>query len=231
MTTAHGAGRAWPVSLDWYHEVQFMYGTRGARGAPRLARLAPPDEEAPRVRSCDDVHDELVANGIPHEILQLQSSSRTAELAAEALGVDVGDVVKSLLFILDDERPVLALVTGDTTVDADALACVTGASEVRLARAREVRESTGYRPGAVPPCALATDVLVVADPGVFTPEVVYCGGGTTTTMLKVRGADLDVLLGAQRAPIADRGPTVGADDTRAGRRTATDGPSKVDTSG
>ncbi len=89
----------------------------------------------------------------------------------------VGSVVKSLLFVLDDERPVLALVTGDATVDADALARETGAAEVRLARAREVREATGYHPGAVSPCALATAVPVVADPGVFAPEVVYCGAG------------------------------------------------------
>jgi prolyl-tRNA editing enzyme YbaK/EbsC (Cys-tRNA(Pro) deacylase) len=102
------------------------------------------------VRSCDDVHDELAANGIPHEMLQLSSSSRTAELAAEALGVDVADVVKSLLFVLDDERPVLALVTGDATVDADALARAMGASEVRLAGAREVRESTATTPVRCP---------------------------------------------------------------------------------
>jgi Cys-tRNA(Pro) deacylase len=158
----------------------------------------------------------LAAKGIPHEILQLPSSSRTAGLAAEALGVDVGDVIKSLLFVLDDERPMLALVTGDATVDTDALARVTGASVVRLASAREVRESTGYQPGAVSPCALATDVPVVADPGVFTPEVVYCGGGTTTTMLKMRSADLDALLGARRTPIANRGPTAGAGPAKSG---------------
>jgi Cys-tRNA(Pro) deacylase len=171
------------------------------------------------VRSCDDVHGELAANGIPHEILQLPSSSRTADLAAEALGVDVALVVKSLLFVLDDERPVLALVTGDATVDAAALARVTAASEVRLARAQEVRETTGYRPGAVSPCALATDVAIVADPGVFAPDVVYCGGGTTTTMLKVRSADLDALLGARKAQIADRGRAAGAD---AAKRVPTD---------
>ena len=160
------------------------------------------------MRSCDDVHDELLASGIPHEILRLPSSSRTAELAAEALGVEVGDVVKSLLFVLDDERPVLALVTGDSTVDEGALARETGATDVRLARAHEVRECTGYRPGAVPPCALATDVPVVADPGVFAPEVVYCGGGTTTTLLKIRGSDLDALLGARKLPIASHGRSV-----------------------
>jgi Cys-tRNA(Pro) deacylase len=156
------------------------------------------------VRSCDDVHDELAAKNVPHEILRLPSSSRSAQLAADGLGVAVGEVVKSLLFVLDDERPVLALVTGDATVDADALARGTGAAEARLARAREVRETTGYHPGAVSPCALATDVPVVADPAVFAAEVVYCGGGTETTMLKIRSADLDALLEPRRLPIARR---------------------------
>jgi Cys-tRNA(Pro) deacylase len=156
------------------------------------------------VRSCDDVHDELAAKNIPHEILQMPSSSRTAQLAAEALGVDVGIVVKSLLFVLDDDRPVLALVTGDATVTVDALARATGARQVRLARSREVREYTGFDPGAVSPCALATDVPVVADPGVFVPEVVYCGGGTTATMLKIRSADLAALLDPRTLPIAAR---------------------------
>jgi Cys-tRNA(Pro) deacylase len=157
------------------------------------------------VRSSDDVHDDLTARGVAHQIVDLPSSSRSAQLAADALGVGVAEVVKSLLFMLDDENPVLALVTGDATVDVAALARETGASSVRLARAREVREATGYRPGAVPPCALATDVPVVADPGVFAPEVVYCGGGTTTTMLSIRSADLAVVLQPRILPIAAPG--------------------------
>jgi prolyl-tRNA editing enzyme YbaK/EbsC (Cys-tRNA(Pro) deacylase) len=156
------------------------------------------------VRSCDDVHDELMAKDIPHEILQLPSSSRTAQLAAETLGVDVRDVVKSLLFVLDDEHAVLALVSGDATVATDALCREMGATQVRLASAREVRDSTGYRPGAVSPCALATDIPVVADPGVFAPAVVYCGGGTTTSMLKIRSADLRALLRPREVLIARR---------------------------
>ncbi len=156
------------------------------------------------MRSGDDVHDELAAKDIPHEIVHLPSSSKTAQLAATALGVDLGDVVKSLLFMLDDERPVLALVTGDATVEADVLARETGAARVRLARGREVREQTGYSPGAVSPCALATAIPVIADPGVFAPEIVYCGGGTTSTMLRIRSADLAALLRPRTLPIAER---------------------------
>jgi Cys-tRNA(Pro) deacylase len=156
------------------------------------------------VRSGDDVHGELAAKNIPHEILHLPSSSKTAQLAAAALGVDVGDVVKSMLFMLDDELPVLALVTGDATVDAEALARDSGAARVRLARGQEVREHTGYAPGAVSPCALATQVPVIADPGVFAPEVLYCGGGTTSTMLRIRSADLAALLRPRTLSIAVR---------------------------
>ncbi len=55
---------------------------------------------------------------------------------------------------------------------------------------------TGYRPSALPPCGLAADLPIVADPAVFELPVVYCGGGTTTTMLKIRSADLREALGA-----------------------------------
>ena len=154
------------------------------------------------MRSSDDVHDDLTARGVAHQIVALPSSSRTAHLAADALGVGVAEVVKSVLFMLDDENPVLVLINGDAMVDVAALAREMGASDVRLARSREVREVTGYRPGAVPPCALATDVPVVADSRVFTPDVVYCGGGTTTTMLSIRSVDLSGLLELRIRPIA-----------------------------
>lgn len=155
------------------------------------------------MRSSADVQDALAARGVEHEIIQLPSSSHTAALAAEALGVPVAAVVKSLLFMADG-RPVLALVDGEATVDTAALARGLEAREVALARSREVRDLTGYKPGAVPPVGLATAVQVVADSEVFTPDVVYCGGGTTTAMLRIRAADLRDLLAARILPIASR---------------------------
>jgi len=156
------------------------------------------------VRSFADVHDALSARGIGHEIIQLSSSSRTAESAAEALGVPVASVIKSLVFMADG-RPVLALVDGEATVDTEALSRELGARDLSLARGRDVRDLTGYKPGAVPPVGLETEIPVLADPAVFVPEVVYCGGGTTTTMLRIRAADLEGLLAARVVPIARRG--------------------------
>ncbi len=54
------------------------------------------------------------------------------------------------------------------------------------------------------PVALETDLAMMADPSVFEPDIVYCGGGTTTTMLKIRSADLQALLRPRTLPIARR---------------------------
>jgi prolyl-tRNA editing enzyme YbaK/EbsC (Cys-tRNA(Pro) deacylase) len=145
------------------------------------------------VRSFTDVDATLSAKGVAHKIIHLPSSSHTAQLAADALGVPVAAVVKSLVFMADG-RAVLTLVPGNTTVDTDVLSCELNAQEVTLAPGRLVRELTGFKPGAVPPVGLASALPVLADPAVFTPEVVYCGGGSTTTMLRIGSADLQALV-------------------------------------
>ena len=156
------------------------------------------------MRSCSDVHNFLTEEGVPHEIVQLSRHCRTAMRAAEQLGVPVAEVVKSLLFLADG-APVMVVVPGDSTVDAGLLAAVLEVREVALAKAPLVLELTGYRPGAVPPCGLSSDLPVVADPRVFDPGVVYCGGGTTSTMLKLRSADLKALVRPRLASIGARG--------------------------
>jgi Cys-tRNA(Pro) deacylase len=145
------------------------------------------------VRSFTDVDATLSAKGVDHQIIHLPTSSHTAQLAADALGVPVAAVVKSLVFVADG-RAVLTLIPGDATVDTDVLARELNAQEVTLARGRQVRELTGFKPGAVPPVGLASVLPVLADPAVFTPEVVYCGGGSTTTMLRIGSSDLQALV-------------------------------------
>ena len=145
------------------------------------------------MRSCSDVHNTLLEEGVAHEIIHLPALSRTAQRAAELLGVPTAEVVKSLLFWLDGQ-PTLVLVPGDAVADLGLLRAALGCTEVKLASGQQVLEITGYRPGAVPPCGLASNLPAVADPAVFAPPVVYCGGGTTTTMLKIRSGDLRELL-------------------------------------
>jgi prolyl-tRNA editing enzyme YbaK/EbsC (Cys-tRNA(Pro) deacylase) len=155
------------------------------------------------VRSSSDVRNYLIDEDIAHEIVQLPGHSRTAAAAAELLGVSLAEVVKSLLF-LAATAPVMVLVPGDVTVDTAALAAELAAADVTLAKAPQVLELTGYRRGAVPPVALEHDIPMIADPRVFDPAVVYCGGGTTTTMLKIRSADLKALVRPRLAPVGTR---------------------------
>jgi prolyl-tRNA editing enzyme YbaK/EbsC (Cys-tRNA(Pro) deacylase) len=155
------------------------------------------------VRSCSDVHNFLLEEGVAHEVLHLPRLSATAQRAADLLGVPVAEVVKSLVFILDGAAT-LIVVPGDATVDVDLVRTSVGCEEAALAHAPEVLELTGYRAGAVPPCGLASDLPVIADPRVFAPPVVYCGGGTTTTMLKIRSDDLRRVLQPRVLAVASR---------------------------
>jgi prolyl-tRNA editing enzyme YbaK/EbsC (Cys-tRNA(Pro) deacylase) len=145
------------------------------------------------VLSCSDVHNFLAEQGIPHEIVHLPARSTTAARAASLLGVPAAEVVKSLLFLVDGV-PVLVLVPGDRNADEDRVREVVGGSDCTLARPKQVLDITGFRVGAVPPCAQSTTTRVLADEQVFQPAVVYCGGGTETTMLKIRSDDLRTVV-------------------------------------
>jgi len=141
------------------------------------------------MRSCTDVHNFLHEEDVAHEIIHLPALADTARRAADLLGVSPAEVVKTLLFHLDT-RPAVVLVPGDRLASPELIRRVAGCSEVALARPFEVLQLTGFRAGALPPCGLAVQVDTFADPEVFARPVVYCGGGTTTTMLKIRSEDL-----------------------------------------
>ncbi len=153
------------------------------------------------MRSCSDVHNYLLEQGVAHEIVQLPALSTTARRAAALLGVPPREVVKSLLFETES-GPVVCLVPGDRHVDHGRLRAELGCRDVAPAAAAAVVSLTGYRPGALPPCGLAAELPIVADPAVFELPVIYCGGGTTTTILKIRSADLRLVIGARVAAIA-----------------------------
>jgi len=153
------------------------------------------------MRSCSDVHNYLLEQGVAHEIVQLPALSTTVRRAAALLGVPAHEVVKSQLFETE-AGPVVCLVPGDGHVDHARLRDELGCRQVTPAAASEVVSLTGYRPGALPPCGLAAELPILADPAVFELPVIYCGGGTTTTILKIRSADLRLAIDARVAAIA-----------------------------
>lgn len=128
-------------------------------------------------------------------------STKTCELAADAVGCDVGQIVKSLVFAADG-KPVLALVAGDRRGDSAAIARLAGASSVRFADAEMVRSATGYAIGGVSPYDLPADLLVLVDDSLERFDVVYTAAGTPSSMVRVDRAVLFDLVGGRVARIS-----------------------------
>ena len=101
--------------------------------------------------SSQRVTDAACALGLDIEAHEFPEGTRTAEDPPAAIGVDVGQIVKSLVFFVDGQ-PVLCLVSGLNRLDMQRLAVIAGASEVRRARAAEVERASGFATAGVPPC-------------------------------------------------------------------------------
>lgn len=122
--------------------------------------------------------------GLEIEIREFPEGTRTAEEAARAVGCGVEQIVKSLVFVADDE-PVLAYVSGKHRLDTAKLAAVAGASTVRRATADEAREATGYAIGGTPPFGHSRPLRLFLDETLMSHAQVWCAGGTPTTVFAI----------------------------------------------
>jgi prolyl-tRNA editing enzyme YbaK/EbsC (Cys-tRNA(Pro) deacylase) len=125
------------------------------------------------------LQDRLHELGLDIEIQELSDSTRTAQEAADAVGADVGQIVKSLVFV-DGDGPVLCLCAGDRRVDTAKLG-----GDVRQARGDEVREATGFAIGGVPPLGHDRPVRTVVDESLRRFETLWCAGGTPHAVFPV----------------------------------------------
>ena len=121
----------------------------------------------------------LAELGLDAEVRELADSTRTAQEAADAVGVEVGQIVKSLVFV-GREAPLLCLCAGDRRVDVKKLG--TG---VRRAKGDEVREATGFAIGGVPPVGHDRPLRTVVDSSLRRFETVWCAGGTPHAVFPV----------------------------------------------
>jgi prolyl-tRNA editing enzyme YbaK/EbsC (Cys-tRNA(Pro) deacylase) len=138
--------------------------------------------------------------GIEIEIDRFPQGTRTAADAAAAIGCEVGAIVKSLVFMVD-ERPVVALVPGDRRLDPVALAAAMSGSHARRASLEEARAATGYAVGGTPPFGYPGPVPVLADPGLREHEQVWAAGGTPDTVFPIDPIVLAEAAGAVWAPV------------------------------
>jgi prolyl-tRNA editing enzyme YbaK/EbsC (Cys-tRNA(Pro) deacylase) len=130
------------------------------------------------------VQDQLKELGLDVEVRELSDSTRTAQEAADAVGVEVGQIVKSLVFA-DGVGPLLCLCAGDRRVDVVKLG-----EGVRQARGDEVREATGFAIGGVPPIGHTRPLRTVVDASLQRFDTVWCAGGTPHAVFPIQTAEL-----------------------------------------
>jgi prolyl-tRNA editing enzyme YbaK/EbsC (Cys-tRNA(Pro) deacylase) len=147
------------------------------------------------------------AAGVEIAPVSLDQSTRTAVEAAAAVGAEVGQIVKSLVFVADDGdgsavRPYLALVSGSNMADVDALAQAVGEKSIRRSTADEARAATGFAIGGIPPFGHSTALRVLMDPALLEYGVIWAAAGTGNSVFAIKPADLQRLSGGAVAAIA-----------------------------
>ena len=118
----------------------------------------------------------LAAAGLDVKVVELEESARTAQLAADALGTQLGSIVKSLVFLADG-HPVLVLVAGDRRADPRKLKSLLEVRRVMIADADRVRQATGFSIGGVPPIGHHQPLATWIDESLGRFETVYAAAG------------------------------------------------------
>jgi prolyl-tRNA editing enzyme YbaK/EbsC (Cys-tRNA(Pro) deacylase) len=167
-------------------------------------------ESHPLPESVRRVAQALLAQGHPHAPLMLQDSARTAQQAAEQLGIEVGQIAKSIVFRRTcDDAAVLVIASGDRRVDETKVAALVGeGGGLGRADAEFVKSRTGYSIGGVSPIGHAQPPVTLIDRDLFRFEEIWAAAGHPHGVFKLRPQDLERLTGAPVADVVQGGRSV-----------------------
>lgn len=138
------------------------------------------------------------------EIRRYPAGTRTAADAAAAIGCDVAQIVKSLVFAADGE-PVLVLTSGANRVDVDRVAELLGAARVTKADADLVRSATGFAIGGTPPFGHPAPLPTLVDRDLLDHEIVWAAAGTPDSVFPLAPDVVVVRSGGTVADVAASG--------------------------
>lgn len=136
--------------------------------------------------------------GLTLEVREFPKGTRTAVDAARAIGGDVGQIVKSLVFVAGTE-PFLALTSGPNRADTARLSELLGGVPVRRADPEEARGATGFAIGGTPPFGHPRRLRVLCDRDLLGYEEVWAAAGTPTAVFRIGPDDLLRASGAEPA--------------------------------
>jgi prolyl-tRNA editing enzyme YbaK/EbsC (Cys-tRNA(Pro) deacylase) len=147
--------------------------------------------------SAQKVQDALNAAGFTNQVIELPAITRTAAEAAAAVGCQVGQIVKSLIFKAQESgRPVLVVASGANRVNEKRLGELLGEA-IGKADADFVRQKTGYVIGGVPPLGHAEPLLTFVDEELGQYEAIWAAAGTPFAVFPLTPAELVTMTGGQ----------------------------------
>jgi prolyl-tRNA editing enzyme YbaK/EbsC (Cys-tRNA(Pro) deacylase) len=134
--------------------------------------------------------------GVERQVRRFSEGTKTAADAAKAIGCDVAQIVKSLVFIADG-RPVIAFTSGANRVDPSKLAALAGASVARRATPEEARAATGFAVGGTPPFGYPVALPAYIDPVLLAFHEVWAAAGTPDSVFPLAPQELVRAGGAE----------------------------------
>jgi Cys-tRNA(Pro)/Cys-tRNA(Cys) deacylase len=137
-----------------------------------------------------ELKDFLAQVGVDAQLIDLQVPMKTAEAAAQQLGVPVGGIFKSLVFSTDAGEVLVAVLPGDKRVDFKAVARVAGCKKVSFASPEVALRETGYPPGGTPPLGYPKPLRVILDEALLQYAEGYGGGGRPELLLRIQPQEL-----------------------------------------
>jgi prolyl-tRNA editing enzyme YbaK/EbsC (Cys-tRNA(Pro) deacylase) len=145
--------------------------------------------------SAQSIQDVLSSKGIEARVVELSSSTRTAEDAARAIGCQVAQIVKSLVFRTKDTgRPILVLASGANRVNEKLLAKVVG-EKIDKADAEFTRDVTGFAIGGIPPVGHKQRIDTLIDGDLMTHPILWAAAGTPHAVFSLSSIALHQLTG------------------------------------
>jgi prolyl-tRNA editing enzyme YbaK/EbsC (Cys-tRNA(Pro) deacylase) len=146
----------------------------------------------------------LAERGHPHAPRWLEATARTSQEAADALGVAVGQIAKSVIFRRrGDDAAVLVIASGDRRVDELRVAAITG--ELARADAGFVKQRTGFSIGGVAPVGHAQPPVALIDRELFRFEEIWAAAGHPRGVFRLSPGDLERLTGAPVVDVVQEG--------------------------
>lgn len=143
----------------------------------------------------------LVSNKVEFEFMEKRATHHAAE-AAEASGLSLDEIIKSIVFTDQDARPLLAVVLADNDVSRHKLERCSSSKSVRLANDVVAKAATGYPTGGIPPVGHKRKIPVYIDKRVMHRQYVWCGGGARSKLVRLKSTDIARLTAATICDLA-----------------------------